>query len=266
MNGSSSHTALEKVVVCQLGQVPYEPTWRLQQQIQATLIEAKRVSPARHIPHVLLAVEHPPVYTLGKSGDAENLLVSEALLAAQGATFVRIDRGGDITFHGPGQLVGYPILDLDRINPDIHKYLRNLEEAGIRTCSDFGLQAGRVSGKTGVWIDVDDERTARKICAMGLRCSRWVSMHGFAFNVHTDLKYFDNIVPCGIANREVTTLQRELGQSVAVSTVLSHWLRHFVDVFNVQLQILERDASFEFLSTYIGASLPEFVHEPVNNE
>ncbi len=251
-------------MVCQLGQVSYEPTWQLQKALQATLIAAKRDKPPRRIPHVMLAVQHPPVYTLGKSGNEQNLLVSEDFLTMQGASFVRIDRGGDITYHGPGQLVGYPILDLDRINPDIHLYLRNLEEAGIRTCRDYGIEAGRVKGKTGVWIDVADEHKARKICAMGLRCSRWVSMHGFAFNVDTDLKFFDNIIPCGIANREVTTLTKETGQAITVSEVLANWLPHFASIFDVELQILNYDASLEFLSDYLGTSLEPFelVREP----
>lgn len=249
--------------MCRLGTVAYEPAWRLQKRLQAELIAAKRSDPPRHIPHVMLAVEHPPVYTLGKSGDKQNLLVSEALLAQQGASFVHIDRGGDITFHGPGQLVGYPILDLDRVCRDIHLYLRNLEEAGIRTCADYGVVAGRVEGKTGVWIDIENERTARKICAMGIRCSRWVSMHGFAFNVHTDLKYFDNIVPCGISNREVTTLAKELGHDVEVSNVLGHWLVHFAEVFKVSLQMLDEKASITFLEAYLGESLSAYELTPV---
>lgn len=247
----------EEVVVCQLGQVAYEPAWDLQKRIQSELITAKRASPVRHIPHVMLAVEHPPVYTLGKSGDDQNLLVTEAMLAQQGASFIRIDRGGDITFHGPGQLVGYPMLDLDRICPDIHRYLRNLEEAGIRTCTDFGVSAGRVDGKTGVWINAE-EPTTRKICAMGIRCSRWVSMHGFAFNVHTDLKYFDNIVPCGLTNRAVTTLTKELGEPVSVETVLHKWLGHFTEVFDVSIRMLDNDASMAFLEEYLDESLDAY--------
>ncbi len=252
----------EEVVVCQLGHVAYEPAWNLQKRIQAELITAKRSSPVRHIPHVMLAVEHPPVYTLGKSGNDQNLLVSEAMLAQQGASFIRIDRGGDITFHGPGQLVGYPMLDLDRICPDIHRYLRNLEEAGIRTCADFGVSAGRVEGKTGVWIDAADELIARKICAMGIRCSRWVSMHGFAFNVHTDLKYFDNIVPCGLTNRSVTTLAKELGKPVAITTVLHKWLDHFAEVFDVSIRMLGTDASMIFLEEYLGEPIGRYDLSP----
>lgn len=245
----------QEVVVCQLGRVQYEPAWRLQKRIQAELIAAKREDPPRDVPHVMLAVEHPPVYTLGKSGDARHLLVSETLLAQQGATFIHIDRGGDITFHGPGQLVGYPILDLDRVCRDVHLYLRNLEEAGIRTCADYGIAAGTVAGKTGVWIGAENEVTARKICAMGIRCSRWVSMHGFAFNVNTDLKYFDNIVPCGIANRAVTTLEKELGNPVDMGQVLNTWLKHFAAVFDVNYRVLESHQSQAFLEDFLGESL-----------
>lgn len=248
----------QEVVVCQLGQVQYEPAWRLQKRIQAELIAAKREDPPRDVSHVMLAVEHPPVYTLGKSGDARHLLVSEALLAQQGATFIHIDRGGDITFHGPGQLVGYPILDLDRVCRDVHRYLRNLEEAGIRTCADYGISAGTVEGKTGVWIGAEDEAAARKICAMGIRCSRWVSMHGFAFNVNTDLKFFDNIVPCGIANREVTTLEKELGTPVDMAEVLNAWLKHFAEVFDVRCRMLDIPQSQAFLEDFLGEPLTEY--------
>ena len=251
-------TVKQEVVVCQLGRVQYEPAWQLQKRIQATLIAAKREDPVRELPHVLLAVEHPPVYTLGKSGDARHLLVSEELLASQGATFIHIDRGGDITFHGPGQLVGYPILDLDRVCRDVHLYLRNLEEAGIRTCAAYGISAGRVDGKTGVWIGAENELTARKICALGIRCSRWVSMHGFAFNVNTDLKYFDNIVPCGIANRAVTTLAKELGAPVDADDVLSEWLKNFAEVFDVQCRMLDAQGSVSFLEDFLGESMEAY--------
>ncbi len=255
----------EKVIVCHLGRMPYEPAWKLQRAIQSTLISAKRSSPPLRIPHVMLIVEHPPVYTLGKSGDRENLLVSEASLAQQGASFVHIDRGGDITFHGPGQIVGYPMLDLDRINPDVHLYLRNLEEMGIRTCQDLGLVAGRVEGKTGVWIDPDDELTARKICAMGIRCSRWVSMHGFAFNVNTDLKFFENIVPCGITNRAVTTLASELGKKVEEVQVINRLLDHFSSVFDVGVQLLDYGSSLDFLENYLPHAIADFELEPARN-
>ena len=225
----------ERVLLRNLGQIDYEPAWELQKQLQTELIQAKRQEPPRREDHTLLFVEHPPVYTLGKSGNADHLLISEAQLAARGAKFVRIDRGGDITYHGPGQLVGYPILDLDRINPDIHLYLRNLEEVMIRTCADYSVEAGRVDGKTGVWIPAAPGQRDRKICAMGIRCSRWVTMHGFAFNVNTDLSYFSHIVPCGISNADVTSLSKETGQSMDMAEVQYRVARHFGQVFGVDM-------------------------------
>ena len=241
----------EQVIVCTLGRVPYEPAWNLQKKIQQALITAKRTEPPISVPHIMLLVEHPPVFTLGKSGNAQNLLVSESLLALKGASFVHIDRGGDITYHGPGQLVGYPILDLDRISPDIHLYLRNLEEVMIRVCNDYHVAAGRVKGKTGVWIDYLDEEQARKICAMGIRCSRWVTMHGFALNLNTDLSYFDYIVPCGIKNRAVTSLARELNQQVEEEEIRTVLINHFADVFDVHVQVYDAEAAFEYLETLV---------------
>ena len=175
------------------------------------------------------------MYTLGKSGDPNHLIASEDELAAAGASFVHIDRGGDITFHGPGQVVAYPILDLDRFYTDIHRYLRDLEEVVIRTCADSGIQASRVEGLTGVWVRPDTTAAERKICAMGIRCSRWVTSHGLALNVNTDLSYFSRIVPCGITDREVTSFERELGRAVETSHVREHLLRHFADVFEVEV-------------------------------
>ena len=243
---------MQEVVVCSLGRVEYEPTWKLQRQVQQALIAAKRADPPRLIPHVLMLVEHPPVYTLGKSGDANNLLVSESFLSQKGATFIHIDRGGDITFHGPGQVVGYPIMDLDRFRRDLHVYLRNLEEVMIRLCEDYGIATTRISGKTGVWIDTSDESESRKICAMGIRCSRWVTMHGFAYNINTDLSYFNYIIPCGIQDRKVTSLQNELGRSVNENEVKSKLLGHFSDVFEVKLRILGNQESIEYLQELIG--------------
>lgn len=245
----------KEVVVCSLGRVEYEPMWNLQRQVQQALIAAKRAEPPQLLPHVFLLVEHPPVYTLGKSGDANNLLVSESFLAQKGATFFHIDRGGDITFHGPGQLVGYPILDLDRISPDIHLYLRNLEEIIIRVCRDYGVISDRVDGKTGVWIKAQVEAESRKICAMGIRCSRWVTMHGFALNINTDLAYFDYIVPCGIQNRAVTSLQSELGRSVDEEDVRSRIVSHFSDVFGVNLRILDNQESIDYLQELTGDTI-----------
>ena len=243
------------VIVCPLGRVDYEPTWKLQRQVQQALIAAKRADPPQEQPHVLLLVEHSPVYTLGKSGDADNLLVSESFLAQKGARFFHIDRGGDITYHGPGQIVGYPILDLDRISPDIHLYLRNLEEVMIRLCAEYGISATRVKDKTGVWIKTPHEQDARKICAMGIRCSRWVTMHGFALNVNTDLAYFDYIVPCGIQNKAVTSLQKELSRPVDEDEVRTSLLRHFADVFGLKLRILSNHESIDYLQEFIGDNI-----------
>ena len=245
----------KEVVVCSLGRVEYEPMWGLQRQVQQALIAAKRAEPPQLMPHVLLLVEHPPVYTLGKSGDANNLLVSESFLSQKGATFFHIDRGGDITFHGPGQLVGYPILDLDRISPDIHLYLRNLEEMIIRVCRDYGITADRMDGKTGVWINSLVQAQSRKICAMGIRCSRWVTMHGFALNINTDLSYFNYIVPCGIQNHAVTSLQNELGRLVDEEEVRSRIVGHFSDVFGVNLRILDNQESIDYLQELTGDTI-----------
>lgn len=183
---------------------------------------------AEETPNYLVFCEHPHVYTLGKSGHPENLLLDEQGLKEKKATYYHINRGGDITYHGPGQIVGYPILDLENFFTDIHLYLRTLEEAVILTLADYGLQAGRYPGYTGVWFDADNAR-ARKICALGVRCSRWVTMHGFAFNVNADLDYFKNIVPCGIDDKAVTSLQAELGREVDMEEV-KQILRHHISV------------------------------------
>ncbi len=230
----------------------YEPSWALQKQLQERLVRAKRKVPAEDIPHVFLLVEHPPVYTLGKSGDISNLLVDDADLESFGASFVRIDRGGDITYHGPGQLVGYPILDLDRFYTDIHRYLRELEEMIIRTCADFGVTAGRVEGRTGVWLEADDRGIERKISAMGIHCSRWVTMHGFAFNLNTCLEHFSLIVPCGIGDRDVTSLSRELGEVIDELKVQKSLLHHFSDLFRTDITILERPEAEGFLKSYLA--------------
>jgi lipoyl(octanoyl) transferase len=183
----------------------------------------------------LLFVEHPPVYTLGKSGDLENVLISDEERAARGISFYHTNRGGDITFHGPEQLVGYPIIDLEKFYTDIGKYLRNLEEVFIATMAEYGLKGERSPGETGVWMDASIPGKERKICAMGIRCSRWVTMHGFAFNVNTDLSYFDYIIPCGIQNKQVTSLKKELGQSLDMNEVKERVKRNFERVFEVEL-------------------------------
>lgn len=184
----------------------------------------------------LLFVEHPPVYTLGKSGAISNVLISEADRAARGISFYHTNRGGDITFHGIEQLVGYPILDLEKFYTDIGKYLRNLEEVIIGTMADYGLKGERSPGETGVWMDAAIPGRERKICAMGIRCSRWITMHGFAFNVNTDLSYFDYIIPCGIQNKQVTSLQKELGQSLDMIEVKEKVRMNFERVFDVELK------------------------------
>lgn len=203
-----------KVIFQDWGLLDYLQAWDRQEQVFAETVQAKTRNRNNNtdypVNNHLIFVEHPHVYTLGKSGKPENLLLDEAGLADKHATYYKINRGGDITYHGPGQIVAYPILDLDNFFTDIHLYLRTLEEAVILTLAEYGIQSGRYDGYTGVWLDAENER-ARKICAMGVRCSRWVTMHGLAFNVNTDLSYFKNIVPCGIDDKDVTSMERELG-------------------------------------------------------
>jgi lipoyl(octanoyl) transferase len=185
--------------------------------------------------HFLLFVEHPAVYTLGKSGNIQNVLLSEESLKARGIDFFHTNRGGDITFHGPRQIVGYPILDLEKFYTDIGRYLRNIEEIIILTLGEYGIVAGRSPGETGVWIDPDIKGRERKICAIGVRSSRWITMHGFAFNVNTDLNYFNFIIPCGIQNKQVTSLQKELGREVNIEEVKEKVKRNFEKIFDAQL-------------------------------
>ena len=236
--------ARSATLVYRLGRVPYREAWALQARLQGRLVAAKRAGlPAAELPpHAVLVVEHPPVFTTGKSGDAANVTASEAELAARGAELVQVDRGGDVTFHGPGQTVVYPILDLDRLatpegDPlrDLHRYLRELEEAVVRTCGHLGLAAGRVGGRTGVWIGPDARGAERKVCALGVRCSRWVTMHGLALNVTTDLGWFDLVVPCGIADRGVTSLERELGAPPDRAAVEGALLAHLGDRLGLAL-------------------------------
>jgi lipoyl(octanoyl) transferase len=185
--------------------------------------------------HYLLFVEHPPVYTLGKSGDITHALLSEEGMKARGIEFFRTNRGGDITFHGPQQVVGYPILDLEKFYTDIGRYLRNLEETIIRTLAGYGIAAGRSAGETGVWIDPDIKGKERKICAIGVRSSRWITMHGFALNVNTDLDYFNFIIPCGIQDKQVTSIEKELGSAVDVQEVKNKLMKNFSIVFNADI-------------------------------
>jgi lipoyl(octanoyl) transferase len=226
----------KEVQVQDLGLIDYKQAWDFQEKVFDDIIQTKihnRTSESAPIStsNFILLCEHPHVYTLGKSGKEENLLVNEKQLLEIDAKFYKINRGGDITYHGPGQLVGYPILDLDNFFTDIHKYLRFLEEAIINTCAYFGIVAGRYPGYTGVWLDAD-KPTARKICAMGVRCSRWVTMHGFAFNVNTNLNYFKHIVPCGIDDKAVTSLEIELGYKVEMDEVKKVFLIQFFNLFD----------------------------------
>ncbi|WP_138433046.1 lipoyl(octanoyl) transferase LipB [Winogradskyella algicola] len=221
-----------------LGLKDFKDTWDYQETLFKAILDTKiknrREDAGLATDNHFLFVEHPHVYTLGKSGDLSNLLLSEEQLAEKGATFYKINRGGDITYHGPGQIVGYPILDLDNFFTDIHKYLRFLEEIIILTLAEYGLKTERSPGETGVWLDVGTP-FARKICAMGVRASRWVTMHGFALNVNADLGYFDNIIPCGIRGKAVTSLNNELGiETVDEKAVKEKILKHFKVLFEVE--------------------------------
>ncbi len=240
----------QQIVFCRLGKADYVETWDLQKQLQQRLVANKRSDEPKELPHVALLVEHPPVFTLGKSGDESNLLASEEELTKAGATFVRIDRGGDITYHGPGQIVGYPILDLDRFYTDIHRYLRDLEEVIIRTCADHGIEADRFGKGTGVWI-TKEAGNERKVCAMGIRCSRWVTMHGFALNVSPELDHFNMIVPCGITDRGVTSMEMEVLEKLDRTAVENRIIQHFGDVFDADTRLLEADDAHAWLETYL---------------
>lgn len=220
-----------------LGIRDYKDTWDYQEKLFADIVAdkmKKRTNPDQRTENYFLTVSHPHVYTLGKSGDFSNLLLNEKQLESKGATFYKINRGGDITYHGPGQLVGYPILDLENFFTDIHKYLRLLEETIILVLAEYGLKGERSPGETGVWLDVGTP-FARKICAMGVRASRWVTMHGFALNVNTDLGYFDHIIPCGIRGKGVTSLHVELQRTVDEREVERHVLRYFSQLFEANI-------------------------------
>ncbi|MGF1555613.1 lipoyl(octanoyl) transferase LipB [Paucihalobacter sp.] len=228
------------VEVIDLGSKDFKDTWDEQELLFKEILDLKiknrRENANLQTPNYFLFVEHPHVYTLGKSGDVSNLLLNEQQLKDKGATFYKINRGGDITYHGPGQIVGYPILDLDNFFTDIHKYLRFLEETVILTLAEYGLHAERSPGETGVWLGVGTP-FARKICAMGVRASRWVTMHGFALNVNANLGYFDHIIPCGIRGKSVTSLNVELGlQRVNESEVKHKLLKHFSALFEAELK------------------------------
>jgi lipoyl(octanoyl) transferase len=249
---------MNKVLFHDLRLIDYKEAWDFQEKLFTETVEEKIANrkaalvvlspegqneehpalPFHQTKNHLIFCEHPHVYTLGKSGDETHLLLNEQQLKDKSAGFYKINRGGDITYHGPGQLVGYPILDLDNFFTDIHKYLRFLEEAIIRTMAEYGLKGDRYPGFTGVWLDPEDPLRARKICAIGVRSSRWVTMHGFAFNVNPDLSYFGNIVPCGITDKAVTSMQKELGRNMDMEEVSSKVIKHFEDLFECVVETI----------------------------
>ncbi|WP_416868012.1 MAG: lipoyl(octanoyl) transferase LipB [Imperialibacter sp.] len=227
--------------VISLGLIDYQEAWDYQEKLFAETVALKiknrdePVDRQRPTPNYLLFCQHPHVFTLGKSGKQENLLVDDDELKEIGATYYKINRGGDITYHGPGQLVVYPIIDLDNFFTDIHKYLRLLEEAVIMTLAEYGVSAGRIDGLTGVWLDFEEQKNPRKICALGVKSSRWVTMHGLAFNVNTNLQYFKHIVPCGIDDKAVTSLQQELELEVSMEEVQQRLLKNIASLFEMNL-------------------------------
>ena len=241
----------QQIIFKDLGQMDYQSAWDYQERLLQENVKKKSLvygqesedngnqlpAPGSELQtqHYLLFVEHPPVYTLGKSGNAANVLISEEMRSIKGIEFFRTNRGGDITFHGPQQIVGYPILDLEKFYTDIGKYLRNLEELIILTLEEYGIKGDRSPGETGVWIDPAIKGKERKICAIGVRSSRWITMHGFAFNVNTDLNYFNYIVPCGISGKQVTSLEKELGYKADVEEVKEKVKKNFEKVFNAEL-------------------------------
>ena len=228
----------KQVQLIELGRTPYQEALKIQEDLFNQIIAVKRVNRQNDIheptKNYLLWVEHTPVFTLGKSGKEEHLLLDKERLKEREIEFYATNRGGDITFHGPGQIVGYPILDLDNFFTDIHKYLRLLEEMVILTLKEYGIEGTRSKGETGVWLDVETPY-ARKICALGVRASRWVTMHGFAFNVNTDLSYFEGIIPCGIQGKGVTSLTKELGIQVSEAEVKEKLKNHFQKLFDAEL-------------------------------
>lgn len=240
----------QQVIFEDIGRMDYKTAWDYQEKLLQENVRRKAASYELHATsneqqitnneqpttqHHLLFVEHPPVYTLGKSGNIENVLITDEMRTMKGIEFFRTNRGGDITFHGPQQIVGYPILDLEKFDTDIGKYLRKIEEVLIKTLAEYGIKGDRSPGETGVWIDPDIKGKERKIGAIGVRSSRWITMHGFAFNVNTDLNYFNYIIPCGIGNKQVTSLQRELGREIDFEEAKEKVKRNFQRVFDVEL-------------------------------
>lgn len=235
-----NHIQNKQVHFIDLGPTDYQAAWDYQEELFAKTVQQKianrSLPPSEQplTPNYLIFCGHPHVYTLGKSGKQEHLLLDEDGLAKYGAKYYKINRGGDITYHGPGQLVGYPILDLDNFFTDIHKYLRLLEEAIIKVLADYGIASGRIEGLTGVWLDHEAQHNPRKICAMGVKSSRWVTMHGFAFNINTDLSYFGHIIPCGIDDKAVTSIAAELGHTVDESQVAQKLKHHIGELFGME--------------------------------
>lgn len=238
---------MRKVKFIDLGLIDYKQAWDYQESLFTEIVNIKlshRDKSSTPVlltsnsqlptPNYLIFCEHPHVYTLGNSGNKAHLLVNEKQLKEKNATYYKINRGGDITYHGPGQIVGYPILDLDNFFTDIHKYLRFLEEMVIRTLFEYGIISGRIEGETGVWLDVENPLKTRKICALGVRASRWVTMHGFAFNINTNLNYFENIIPCGISDKAVTSLDKELGHKIDEEKIKQKLKKHFIDLFECE--------------------------------
>lgn len=232
------------VIFKDLGVMEYQAAWDYQEKLLQENVQKKSLVYSQEVEtfdaglqtsNYLLFVEHPPVYTLGKSGNKENVLLDDKGLKEREIQFFNTNRGGDITFHGPDQIVGYPILDLEKFYTDIGKYLRNLEEVIILTMAEYGLKGDRSTGETGVWIEPGIAGRERKICAIGVRCSRWITMHGFAFNVNTDLTYFNHIIPCGIVNKQVTSLEKELGYKVDIEEVKEKIKKNFATVFDAEL-------------------------------
>lgn len=231
----------KKVLFQDIGLANYKETWDYQTELFNEIIQTKisnrkgKENDLKQTSNHLIFCEHPHVYTLGKSGKEEHLLLNKEQLNSDGITYYKINRGGDITYHGPGQIVGYPIFDLDNFFTDIHKYLRFIEEAVILTLEEYGIKSGRIDGLTGVWLDIDNPVKARKICALGVKCSRWVTMHGFAFNVNTDLNLFENIIPCGIDDKAVTSMQKELGYELNFDEVKQKLLTNLSNIFDFDI-------------------------------
>ena len=226
---------MREIIIKQLGLMKYQDAWDEQERIFQAIIQSKIQTGSYSGPNYILCVEHPPVYTIGRKGDENHLLVKEEFLLQKNIDFIRNNRGGDITFHGPGQLVIYPILDLDQFFTDLKKYMRLLEEVVIRVLKEYNIIAERSEGETGVWLEVKNPNFTRKICALGVRTSRWVSMHGLALNVNVDLQYFKHIIPCGISNKQVTSMEKELHHKILLQEVFEKWIFHFQEVFDAKV-------------------------------